>query len=99
MIVLAVFLIAGNYLFNFFGITVPAFQIMGGVLFLTNALRTLVTEDRRAPGEKRMIDEDVEKAEVDPTSIGIPARPSRRREGAMLELARRLRVGDAENIR
>ena len=70
-IVLAVFLIAGNYLFNFFGITVPAFQIMGGILFLTNALRTLVTEDRRAPGEKRMIDEDVEKAEVDPTSIGI----------------------------
>jgi len=71
MIVLAVFLIAGNYLFNFFGITVPAFQIMGGILFLTTALRTLVTEDRRAPGEKRMIDEDVEKAEVDPTSIGI----------------------------
>jgi MarC family membrane protein len=70
-IVLAVFLIAGNYLFDFFGITVPAFQIMGGIVFLTNALRTLVTEDRRAPGEKRMIDEDVEKAEVDPTSIGI----------------------------
>jgi len=70
-IVLAVFLIAGNYLFDFFGITVPAFQIMGGILFLTNALRTLVTEDRRAPGEKRMIDEDVEKAEIDPTSIGI----------------------------
>jgi multiple antibiotic resistance protein len=71
VIVLAVFLIAGNYLFNFFGITVPAFQIMGGILFLTTALRTLVTEDRRAPGEKRMIDKDVEKAEVDPTSIGI----------------------------
>jgi len=71
MIVLAVFLIAGNYLFNFFGITVPAFQIMGGILFLTTALRTLVTEDRRAPSEKRMIDEDVEKAEVDPASIGI----------------------------
>ena len=69
--VLTVFLLAGNYVFKFFGITVPAFQIMGGILFLTNALRTLVTEDRRAPGEKRMIDEDVEKAEVDPTSIGI----------------------------
>ena len=47
VIVLAVFLIAGNYLFAFFGITVPAFQIMGGILFLTNALRTLVVEDRR----------------------------------------------------
>jgi len=74
VIVLAVFLIAGNYLFDFFGITVPAFQIMGGILFLTNALRTLVTEDRRAfnvGGEKRMEDRDVQKAEIDPTSIAI----------------------------
>jgi multiple antibiotic resistance protein len=46
-IVLAVFLIAGNYLFKFFGITVPAFQIMGGIIFFTNALRTLVEDDRR----------------------------------------------------
>lgn len=71
VIVLAVFYIAGNYLFDFFGITVAAFQIMGGILFLTTALRSLVTEDRRAPGEKRMIDQDVEKAEFDPTSIAI----------------------------
>jgi len=74
VIVLAVFLLAGNYLFDFFGITVPAFQIMGGILFLTNALRTLVTDDRRAynlGGEKRMEDHDVVKAEIDPTSIAI----------------------------
>ena len=70
-IVMAFFFIAGNYLFAFFGITVPAFQIMGGVLFLTTALRSLLTEDRRAPGEKRMIEEDVEKADVDPSSIAI----------------------------
>jgi multiple antibiotic resistance protein len=72
--VLAVFLLAGNFLFNFFGITVPAFQIMGGILFLTNALQALVSEDRRAfniGGEKRMEDVDVEKAEMDPTSIAI----------------------------
>jgi multiple antibiotic resistance protein len=53
---------------------VPAFQIMGGILFLTNALRTLVADDRRAynvGGEKRMEDHDVEKAEIDPTSIAI----------------------------
>jgi len=74
MIVLAVFLIAGNYLFNFFGITVPAFQIMGGILFLTNALRILIADDRRAynvGGEKRMEDRDVEKAEIDPSSIAV----------------------------
>ena len=30
--VLTVFLLAGNYVFKFFGITVPAFQIMGGII-------------------------------------------------------------------
>lgn len=72
--VLTVFLLAGNYVFQFFGITVPAFQIMGGIIFLTNAMRTIVDDDRRVynvGGEKRMEDTDVEKAEVDPTSIAI----------------------------
>jgi len=53
---------------------VPAFQIMGGIIFLSNALRTLVTDDRRAfnvGGEKRMEDSDVVKAEIDPTSIAV----------------------------
>ena len=73
IVILVTFLLAGNYLFQFFGITVPAFQIMGCILFLVNALRTLVVEDRRAymGGEKRMEDSDVEKAEIDPTSIAI----------------------------
>jgi multiple antibiotic resistance protein len=74
IVVLAVFFLAGNFLFRFFGITVPAFQIMGGVLFLTNALRSLVTDDRRAfnlGGEKRIEDSDVEKADIDPSSIAI----------------------------
>ena len=72
--VLTIFLLAGNYIFKFFGITVPAFQIMGGILFLTNALRILVADDRRAQnvgGEKRMEDHDVEKAEIDPSSIAV----------------------------
>lgn len=74
VIVLVTFLLAGNFLFKFFGITVPAFQIMGGILFLVNALRTLIEDDRRAfnaGGEKRMEDSDVHKAEIDPTSIAV----------------------------
>lgn len=74
MAVLAVFLLAGNFVFRFFGITVPAFQIMGGILFLSNALQTLIVDDRRSNnvgGDKRMEDIDVEKAEVDPMSIAI----------------------------
>ena len=73
--VLTIFLLAGNYIFKFFGITVPAFQIMGGVIFFTNALRTLVQEDERRAynigGAKRMEESDVEKAEIDPSSIAV----------------------------
>ena len=64
--VLTTFLLAGNFLFKFFGITVPAFQIMGGIIFLTNALRTIIADDRRAWDA-----DDVEKAEVDPASIAV----------------------------
>ena len=74
IVVLATFLLAGNYVFQFFGITVPAFQIMGGIIFLANALRTLVVDDRRAftaGGEKRMEDVDVRRAELDPASIAV----------------------------
>lgn len=73
-VVLITFLLAGNFLFKFFGITVQAFQIMGGILFLVNALRALVSDDRRAynvGGEKRMEDSDVHKAEIDPASVAI----------------------------
>jgi multiple antibiotic resistance protein len=74
MAVLTLFLLAGNFVFAFFGITVPAFQIMGGIIFFTNALRTLISEDQRVKnigGERRAEDHDVEKAEIDPTSIAV----------------------------
>jgi len=75
IVVLTVFLVAGNWVFQFFGITVPAFQIMGGIIFFTNALHTLVeTDERRATnlgGDKRMANQDVEKAEIDPMSIAV----------------------------
>jgi multiple antibiotic resistance protein len=74
VVVLMVFFLAGNYVFQFFGITVPAFQIMGGVLFLVNALQTLIADERRtysAGEEKRVEESDVEKADIDPTSIAI----------------------------
>ena len=75
IVVLTAFLIAGNWVFKFFGITVPAFQIMGGIIFFSNALRTLVQQDDRRAynigGEKRMEDHDVEKAEMDPASVAV----------------------------
>jgi multiple antibiotic resistance protein len=75
VVVLTIFLVAGNWVFQFFGITVPAFQIMGGIIFFTNALRTLVERDERRAfnigGEKRMDEHDFEKAEDDPASIAV----------------------------
>jgi multiple antibiotic resistance protein len=75
IVFLTLFLVAGNWVFQFFGITVPAFQIMGGIIFFSNALRTLVEEDERRAfaigGEKRMDEHDFERAEIDPTSIAV----------------------------
>jgi multiple antibiotic resistance protein len=75
IVVLTLFLVAGNWVFQFFGITVPAFQIMGGIIFFTNALRTLLEPDERRAsnisGEKRLAHHDAEKAEIDPSSIAV----------------------------
>lgn len=75
VVVLTVFLVAGNWVFQFFGITVPAFQIMGGIIFFSNALKTLVEQDERRAfnigGEKRTDDHDFEKADIDPSSIAV----------------------------
>lgn len=75
VLVLSLFLIAGNWVFQFFSITIPAFQIMGGIIFFTNALRALVEHDERRAykigGEKRMEDSDVQRAEIDPASIAV----------------------------
>lgn len=76
--VLLVFLLAGNYVFQFFGITIPAFQIMGGTLFFASALRTLMEDEHRirslierkreepppAPGEP-------ETKSVDPIGVAV----------------------------
>jgi multiple antibiotic resistance protein len=78
MVVLAIFLAAGNLVFQFFGITIPAFQIMGGLVFSANALRTLTENtDRRIQlgGDKRLEDHALAEAEahaeVDPSSIAV----------------------------
>ena len=76
--ILTLFLLAGNYLFQFFGITVPAFQIMGGIIFFTNALRTLVEDEKRIKnlgGRKRKEDHLAEAIEMrdeqDPLGVAI----------------------------
>lgn len=47
--VLAVFAAAGGAIFAIFGITVPAFQIAGGVIFAALSLKTLQNGEKVAP--------------------------------------------------
>lgn len=73
------FLLFGNYVFKLFGITMPAFQITGGIIFFVNALRTLmedehrlrVVEPRERPNESIDPRLEVMRPEVDPVSIAI----------------------------
>jgi multiple antibiotic resistance protein len=65
LIVLAIFAAAGGFIFSFFGITVPAFQIAGGLLFTLMSIRTLQDGD-----DKELPDE--EKADPSIVPIGIP---------------------------
>ena len=65
--VLAVFAAAGGAIFAFFQITVPAFQIAGGVLFTSLALREM--QDEETP---RVTRDDVEKLDPSVVPLGIP---------------------------
>ena len=69
---LILFAILGSFIFNFFGITIEAFQIMGGILFFRNGLRMLdakVGRSRTTPAEQEESQESDDNA-ISP--IGIP---------------------------
>src|SRR5450432_2560503 len=59
-LVLAVFGAAGGAIFSFFQITVPAFQIAGGVLFTIMSLREMEDTDRGVtPADAAKVDPSV----------------------------------------
>jgi multiple antibiotic resistance protein len=64
--VLTVFAVAGGAIFVFFGITVPAFQIAGGLLFTIMSIRALQN------GEKEVSEEEARRADPSVVPIGIP---------------------------
>tara|TARA_B100001778_G_C18587216_1_gene630480 strand:- start:286 stop:945 length:660 start_codon:yes stop_codon:yes gene_type:complete len=69
---LILFAILGSFIFNFFGITIEAFQIMGGILFFRNGLRMLdakVGRSRTTPAEQ---EESQESNDIAISPIGIP---------------------------
>src|SRR5512134_1357795 len=64
--VLAVFAAAGGAIFAIFGITVPAFQIAGGLLFTIMSLRQVQDVERPVPAD------DSEAADPSIVPLGIP---------------------------
>ena len=72
LITLLLFAILGSLIFSFFGITLEAFQIMGGILFFRNGLRMLdakVGRSRTTPAEQ---EESQESDDIAVSPIGIP---------------------------
>ncbi len=77
-LVLTVFLFAGNLVFKFFGITVPAFQIMGGVYFFASSLISLLEDESRPqdarvnrPPDEKMVEAAEAHAAFDPFGIAV----------------------------
>lgn len=69
---LIMFSLLGSIIFKFFGITLEAFQIMGGILFFRNGLRMLeanIGRSRTTPAEQ---EESLESEDIAITPIGIP---------------------------
>jgi multiple antibiotic resistance protein len=69
---LILFSLLGSVIFKFFGITLEAFQIMGGILFFRNGLRMLeakVGRSRTTPAER---EESMESEDIAISPIGIP---------------------------
>ena len=72
LITLLLFAILGSLIFSFFGITLEAFQIMGGILFFRNGLRMLdakVGRSRTTPAEQ---EESQESDDIAISPIVIP---------------------------
>ena len=71
-ITLTLFSLLGSVIFNFFGITIEAFQIMGGILFFRNGLRMLdakIGRSRTTPAEQ---EESLDSDDIAISPIGIP---------------------------
>ena len=69
---LILFSILGSFIFNVFGITIEAFQIMGGILFFRNGLRMLEVKVGRSRMTAAEQEESQESDDIAISPIGIP---------------------------
>lgn len=68
--VLTAFALTGLAIFDFFGITVPAFKIAGGIILFQASLAMVKGTRRRIAKEER--DEAVEKEDISTTPLAVP---------------------------
>ena len=71
-ITLLVFTVLGSIIFNLYGITIEAFQIMGGILFFRSGLRMLEAQVGRSRTTDTEIEEFIESDEIAISPIGVP---------------------------
>lgn len=71
-IVLMTFSIMGNLIFNFFGITMDAFRIVGGILFMRIGLDMVESKISRTKSTPKEQKEAEEKDEIAYSPLGVP---------------------------
>ena len=71
-IVLIVFTLLGRLIFTFFGITVDAFRIVGGILFFRVGMDMMEAKISRSKSTPKEEEEAADKDEIAYTPIGIP---------------------------
>ena len=71
-IILTIFTLMGDLIFKFYGITIYAFMIAGGILFLRNSFDMIDSKVSREASTPLETKEAIKKEDVSITPIGIP---------------------------
>jgi multiple antibiotic resistance protein len=70
--VLCVFAAGGSLLFRFFGITIPAFRVAGGILLFTVALEMMQAKPSGTRSTKEETEEGAAREDVGVMPVGVP---------------------------
>tara|TARA_Y100001960_G_scaffold321349_1_gene395966 strand:- start:567 stop:1208 length:642 start_codon:yes stop_codon:yes gene_type:complete len=71
-IILLIFAIMGKLIFSFYGLTIPAFKIAGGILFLRIGINMLEVKVSRTKSTPKEAEEAASNEDLGLTPIGIP---------------------------
>lgn len=72
VVVLSTFALGGQVIFRFFGITIPAFKIAGGILLFTIALEMLRAKPSKTRTTMKETEESAQRDDVGVVPVGIP---------------------------